>query len=154
MKINSLNHEQSLKQSVKLQTARVQFEQLLFELQNRDLPNGVVISINKFIDEINSISISDENKRKVILIKKIQNKIIKLILKEVNLVPKNYYRNLWSNLGGVGFGIPIGLAIAACFRKTAFIGLGLPIGIAIGITIGSGKDKKALAEGRQLEFEV
>jgi hypothetical protein len=154
MKINSLNHEQSLKQSVKFQTARVQFEQLLFELQNRDLPNGVVISINKFIDEINSISISDENKQKVILIKKIQNKIIKLILKEGNLVPKNYYRNLWSNLGGVGFGIPIGLAIAACFRKTAFIGIGLPIGIAIGITIGSGKDKKALAEGRQLEFEV
>ena len=53
---------------------------------------------NKFIDEINSISISDENKRKVILIKKIQNKIIKLILKEGNLVVGRPIAEIESNM--------------------------------------------------------
>jgi hypothetical protein len=81
-------------------------------------------------------------------------RLIKLIEKEVKLVPKNYYRNLWLTLGMAGFGIPIGVAFGASLGNMAFIGVGLPIGLAFGIALGTGMDKKALAEGRQLDLEI
>lgn len=154
MKINGLNQEPGIKQSLKLEKARFQFKKLLFDLQNRNLQDGLVISINKFIDEINSSSISGENIRKVILIKKIQNKIIKLLVKEGNLVPKNYYKNLWLSIGMATIGIPFGVLLGTSLGNMAFMGLGLPIGMVIGIAVGVGKDKKALSDGRQLDIEI
>jgi hypothetical protein len=47
---------------------------------------------------------------------------------------------------GVAFGISLG--------NLGLLGLGLPIGMAVGVGVGSMMDKKALQEGRQLDFEV
>ncbi len=88
------------------------------------------------------------------IIKKKQTRIIKLLEKEVKLVPKNYYRNLWLVLGMVTFGIPIGVAFGTSLGNMAFIGIGLPIGLAIGIAVGSGLDKKAFEEERTLDVEI
>ncbi|MFA5010789.1 MAG: hypothetical protein WC644_02440 [Ignavibacteria bacterium] len=152
MKINELNPKPDIEKSVKLKETYVKFDKLLFELRKRDLPDGPVISINKDIDKMNSTSISEDDMRK--LIKKIQSRIIQMLEKELKLVPKNYYRNIWAGLGMAAFGIPIGAAFGASLGNMAFLGIGLPIGLAIGIAFGSGMDKKAFEEGRQLDVEI
>jgi hypothetical protein len=152
MKINELNQKPGIQKNIKLNELYVQFEKLLIELQKRDLPVGLVRSINKDIEEMNLTSISEGDMFKIL--KKKQISIIKLLEKEVNLVPKNYYRNLWLALGMAVFGIPIGVLVGASFGNMAFLGIGLPIGLPIGIAVGSRMDKKAFEEGRQLDLEI
>lgn len=152
MKINEIIQKPDIEKNVKLKEAYIQFEKLLFELRKKNLPVGLVISINKDIEELNSTFSSGEVMRKKI--KKIQTKIINLLEKEIKLVPKNYYSNLWLTLGMAAFGIPIGVALGASIGNMAFIGIGLPIGLAVGIAVGSEMDKKALKEGRQLDMEI
>lgn len=152
MKINDLNQKQDIENNVKLKEAYIQFEKLLFELRKKDLPDGLVMSINKDIEELNSISSSGDELRKTV--KNIQARIIKILEKEMKLVPKNYYRNLWLSLGMGVFGIPIGVALGASFGDMTFLGIGLPIGLAVGLAVGSGMDKKAFEEGRQLDVEI
>ncbi|HPI19196.1 MAG TPA: hypothetical protein PKY56_02395 [Candidatus Kapabacteria bacterium] len=152
MKINELNQKPDIENDVKLKKVYIQFEKLLFELRKKDLPDGLVTSINDDIEELNSTSASGDELRKVI--KKIQAKMIKILEKEVKLVPKNYYSNLWLAIGTGSFGVPIGVAFGAMLGNMAFLGIGLPIGLAIGFSIGSGMDKKAYEEGRQLDVEI
>ena len=73
--------------------------------------------------------------------------------KELNLVTKNYYQNLWMALGLSVFGVPMGIGLSFALRGDislmgAFLAMGLPIGLAI----GAGMDKKAAKEGRQLDI--
>ena len=87
------------------------------------------------------------------LLKK-QTKIIKSLEKEFKIVTKNYYRKVWVALGMAAFGIPLGVVFGAILGNMAFLGIGLPIGMVIGIAVGSGLDKKALDENRQLDVEL
>jgi hypothetical protein len=130
----------------------LQFEKFLTELRKKELPDGLVMAINKDIEALNTTSGSGNERRKSI--RKIQTRLIKLIEKEVKLVPKNYYRNLWQTLGMAAFGIPIGAVFGASLGNMAFLAVGLPIGMAVGIAHGTGLDKKAQAEGRQLDIEI
>lgn len=152
MKINELNQTSGIDNNVKLVETHLQFEKLLVELRKRELPVGLVVSINRDIEDLNSISGSGNELRKVI--RKKQTRIIKLLEKELKLVPKNYYRNLWLVVGMAGFGIPIGVAFGASQGNMANYGVGFPIGLAIGIAVGSGMDKKAFKEGRQIDLEI
>ncbi len=152
MKIDELYQKADIDKNVELKQTYLQFEKLLFELRKRKLLDKVVISVNKEIGELNSTAIAVDDMRKII--KKTQTRIINLLEKEVKLVPKNYYRNLWLVIGMPAFGLPIGVAIGSILGNMAFLGIGLPIGLAIGITIGSLMDKKAFEEGRQLDVEI
>ena len=87
-------------------------------------------------------------------IKKSQTGILKLVEKELKLVPKAHYRNIWLAVGMSAFGISIGVAFGLVFGNMAFLGLGLPLGMAIGVGVGTGMDKKAFEEGRQLDVEI
>ncbi len=53
MKINELNQKPDSEKNVKLKETFIQFEKPLFELRKRDLPDGLVMSINKDIEEMN-----------------------------------------------------------------------------------------------------
>ena len=83
-----------------------------------------------------------------------QASILKQIEKELKIVPINYYQNLWMIFGFTSFGLPIGVAIGLSLGNIAYLGVGLPFGFIIGNAIGSSMDKKALAEGRQLNIEI
>jgi hypothetical protein len=152
MNINELNQRPGIDKNVRLLETYLQFEKLLIELRKRELPVGLVVSINRDIEELNSISNSGVELRK--MIRKKQSKIITLLEKELKLVPKNYYRNLWLVIGMAGFGIPIGIAFGASQGHSANYGVGFPIGLAIGIAVGSVMDKKAFKEGRQIDLEI
>ena len=151
MKLHELNHRPD-NEDFKLNGIYSQFTKLLIELEKRELPDEIVISINSDIDEINSITNIGTELRKQI--KQRLQRIIKLLEKDLKLVPRNYYRNIWMAKGMAVFGIPMGAAFGTSLGNMAYLGIGLPIGLAIGLGFGIGMDKKALKEGRQLDIEI
>ena len=128
------------------------FEKFLAELRKQDLPDNVVLSINKDIDELNSITTS-VRVYKALITKKLTSQV-QILEKELKFVCKNHYRNAWFAIGMTVFGVPIGVAFGASMGNMAFLGIGLPIGMVIGMAIGAHKDKKASEEGRQLDIEI
>ncbi len=151
MKLHELNQRPE-NEDLKLNEIYSQFRKLLIELKKRELPDEIVISINNDIDEINSITNTGNELKKQI--KQKLQRIIKLLEKDLKLVPINYYRNMWMALGMAVFGIPMGAAFGTSLGNMAYLGIGLPIGLAIGLGFGNGMDKKALKEGRQLDIEI
>ena len=140
-----------IEQNKKLGNAFERLENILTELEKRELPRETVIYINNEIEQINSISESEEELTKPL--NRTRTEILKLLEKELKLVPKNHYRNLWMALGMAAFGVPLGVAFGTSFGDMSFLAIGLPIGMVIGLAVGSGMDKKALEEGRQLDIE-
>lgn len=152
MIIKELEANLAIANNDKLKAAFVQFEKLLFELRKRELPDGIVASINNEIDKLNSVEgLPGEFKK---ALKKSKASVLKVLEKEAKLVPKKYYRNLWLSLGTGIFGIPIGFIVAKGAKNMALIGAGMPIGSLIGAAVGERKDRKALAEGRQLDVDI
>jgi hypothetical protein len=129
-----------------------EFGRLIDLLKKRDLPAELVSTINQDIEGINSLSVANKELLKQVRIAELR--ILKLIEKEQKLVPKNTYRTRWMAIGMAGIGIPIGVAFGASQGNMAFLAIGIPIGMAIGIGIGTGMDKKAMEEGRQLDIEI
>ncbi len=152
MEINALKVRKSIESNKKLTDLHAQFEKLLSELRKRELPDKVVQSINTNIDLIGPAM--EPEKAYLKQLRKTQTDILRLIEKELKLVPKNHYRNVWLAVGIAAFGVPLGVAIGAGIGNMAFMGIGLPIGIPIGLAIGTGLDKKAADEGRQLDVEI
>ena len=152
MNILSLELSTDINSNSNLKERVEHFENLLNELRKKALPDALIQSINKVVEEINAAS-TQEKALKNFLRKK-QSVIIRMVEKEVKFVPKFYYRNLWMALGMSAFGIPLGVVFSMSLKNMAFIGIGLPIGMAIGIAVGTAMDKKAFAEGRQLDVVI
>lgn len=152
MEINKLKKRDGIDSNKKLTDLYVQFGKLLSELRKRNLTDKVVQSINTNIDLINPALETEEQWRKQL--RKTQSDILRLIEKELKLVPKNHYRNIWLALGIAAFGVPLGVAFGASLGNMAFMGIGMAMGIPVGLAIGTGLDKKAADEGRQLDVEV
>lgn len=130
-----------------------EINRLITELNQRDLPDGLYAKIATELQIMRGFSTENEKVLKNEL-KKGRGRILKILEKEVRLVPKNYYRNQFTAIGITAYGIPMGVAFGAALGNMAFLGVGLPLGLAIGVAIGTQKDKKAAEEGRQLETEI
>lgn len=129
-----------------------QFIELIVLLNSKNLPANSIEMINYQVQELNVSELTGNSF--LHLLKKKQAKILKFIEKEVKLVPKNYYRNLWLALGLSAFGIPLGVAIGLSAKNMGLLGIGLPIGILIGMALGISLDKKAKEKGNQLDIEL
>ena len=152
MNIIELKERENISDNIKLSRIYVQLGELLKNLKKKELTPEIIKSINGDIEELNSSSLTSNELIKLVKLK--QTKIIKVVEKELKIVPKNYYRNLWLILGMSVFGIPIGVAFGSSIGNMGLLGIGLPIGMGIGIVVGSGMDKKAFKEGRQLDIEI
>jgi hypothetical protein len=152
MQLQELKRQPDPNQSQKLQQAYNQLNQLLAALSTRKLPDEVVSSINSEIDTINAASGSEKEIKSQL--RKSQTRILRVIEKELKLVTKHHYRNLWMVLGMSAFGIPLGVAFGLSLGNMGLLGIGLPIGMAIGLAVGSGMDQKAQASGRQLDLDI
>lgn len=138
--------------NIKIANSIKQFNSLIKLLNDKNLTLNVIKKINYDITELNSSQVMGTALSH--LIKKKQNKIIKLTEKELKIVPKNYYRNLWMVLGMSAFGLPLGVAFGLSLGNIGLLAIGLPIGMAIGTLVGSKLDKKALESGKQLDIEL
>ena len=153
MTIIKLRGVKNLESDIRLSQLYSQFDILLSELRKRELPDAIVETINKEVEEINtSNSLTTNDLRKVI--KKKQTAILRLLEKELKLVPKNYYRTLWLALGMTVFGMPLGVLAGVLLGKPGLFAIGLPIGVAIGVMVGTAMDKTAAKENRQLNLEI
>lgn len=135
----------------KLQKIYTEYSGLLRELAKKELPERLIASVNQDIAALNALSNGSELGKAV---RSRQRTLIKLLEKELKIVPKNYYRNLWMLLGMTAFGLPLGTAFGLSVGNIGLLSLGLPVGMAIGMAVGMNMDKKALAEGRQLDIEL
>lgn len=140
------------KASPKFELRISKLKDLLQELQKFDLPEHIITFINTEIADINELKGRDKKDGRIV--QKHQQNILRKLEKELKIVPKNHYRNLWMALGMSVFGIPMGVALGAGLGNMAFLGIGLPIGMSIGLALGSGMDQKAAKEGRQLNFST
>ena len=152
MQIINLPPKPGIEQDKSVQLAYSPFEILLLELRKRQLPDTLTLSINQHIEALNANSDTGTTWRKAV--KKAQTSILKMLEKEIKVVPKNHYRKLWMVVGMSAFGLPLGVSFGKSMGNMGMLGLGLPIGMAIGLALGSGMDKKALAEGRQLDIDL
>jgi len=152
MGITELTKRPSIENNSRLRSKYFQFEKLLNELNTKELTNEIVLAINNNIKQLNAITNSEKELGKQL--RKSQTTILKIIEKDLKLVPKNHYRNTWLAIGMSAFGIPLGVAFGASLGNMAFIGIGLPIGMAIGIAVGTSMDKKASDNGKQLDIEI
>ncbi|MEO4005967.1 hypothetical protein [Flavobacterium sp. CAU 1735] len=152
MKIIELKEIQNTSENSKLPPLYTQFQKLLEELRKKELPDTLIESINKDIEVLNTTTLTDDKLRK--LFKEKQTKIVRLVEKEVKIVPQKYYMTLWLAIGMSAFGIPLGTVLGLSLGNMGLLGIGLPIGMAIGIAVGTNMDKKALQEGRQLDVVI
>jgi len=129
-----------------------QLQNLLNLLEQKKISPETLQKINLETEAINSTSLRDKDLHK--MLKEKQNHIIKTLEKDHKIVPRNYYRNIWLAAGMGAFGLPIGVAFGLLIGNIALLSIGLPIGMAIGIGVGTSLDKKAEAEGRQLDIEI
>lgn len=147
-----LNSRQNSFTDDKLIKTYSQFGELLNQLRKKELPDHITKLTNDCVDQINSSTLTETQLTK--FIKQKQTSILKQVEKELKIVPKNHYRNLWMVLGMSAFGLPIGAAFGLSLGNIGLLALGLPIGIATGLALGSSLDKKASTEGRQLDIEI
>lgn len=150
MEITQLEKRPNIEQDKKLNDKFAHFEKLINELKKKEIPSDIVSSINQNIEEVNSFLGTNKDFR--VQIRKSQDRILKLINKELKLVPKNFYRFRWMSMGISIFGVPLGVILGSSTGIWGLFGVGLPIGVIIGMAIGAGMDKKAFKEGRQLDI--
>lgn len=129
------------------------FDKLIAALQHSEIPDNVAESINREVDSVNEAAAGTEEQL-LKQVAKAQRNILNIASKELKLVPKNFYRLLWTSLGMAAFGIPIGVAFGASVGNMGLMAVGLPIGLAIGIAVGTVLDKKAKEEGKQLDLDI
>ncbi len=152
MELTKIDRDSSSYQNEKLTCAYDQLDSLLSALAKKEIPDEIIVSINDKIEHISHYTASEKDSIK--RIKKTQLNILKLVEKELKIIPKNHYRNTWLALGMATFGIPLGVVFGTSFGNMAFLGIGLPIGMVIGLAVGTGLDKKARDEGRQIDFDI
>ncbi len=152
MNISPLNQRNSIFNNLKEKNNYDQLQQLLTAVAEKDIPDSVIEKINLVINSLNNIE--EGNTRFQKMIKKAEADILKLLEKELKILPINHYKKLWMVLGMSAFGIPLGVAFGNSVGNLGLLGLGFPIGMGIGIFVGISQDKKAIDEGRQLAFEA
>jgi hypothetical protein len=151
MKLEKLKISHTPGESKKLIKASKVYEKLLRELRSREIPDDIISIANHETEAINNSRSIDTLLAKEI--KKATHRMIKLLTKQLNLVPKNHYRTMWMGIGMAAFGVPLGVSYGVVFDNMAFMGIGIPIGMVIGMAVGISMDKKAISEGRQLDID-
>ena len=150
--IIELTQKPGTDRSEKLNKHLTKLEQLLQALGKKDLSEKAEQVINTAVHAVNHFHGNDRELAPQV--KTAYSSLYNYVTKELNLVPKGFYQQMWIALGMVLFGMPLGIAMGTALDNFAFIGIGLPIGLPIGIAIGNQKDKKAEEEGRQLDMSV
>ena len=151
MDIIELKERADITENIKLSRIDIQYRELIKELRKKELPNTIIELVNQDIEDLNSTPLTSNEFGKSV--KQKQVKIIKLLEKELKIVPKNHYRKLWGGLWSSLFAIPFGIGVALDLSLVylCLIGIGFPVGAVIGVLWGSRMDTKASKEGRQLD---
>ena len=122
------------------------FIQILTSLQNRDLSDAEVQSIELELDALDLNSSSSEGKK---YFSKAFKQFQKYLKDTFSLTTEGYYTNL-----GVAFGSSFGIFFSVIFfsssERSMGISMGIGLGMIAGLIIGRNLDAKAKAAGRMI----
>lgn len=134
----------------KLQKNYKRFDFLINELHGHDLSRKSMTLINQCIDAINN---TQEESTLLRLIRGSQNKIVRNLTKTHGIVPKGYYKKLWTILGISAVGLPAGVILGLILNSMDFVWVGWVISFIICFRVGKSKDREVSKFGRQLNFK-
>ena len=152
MEIKALQIKSKFSHDKKLSEKMLSFQQLITELNKKDIPVEMAHSLNRDIEDINQFAGSAKDRVK--LLRKKQTQMLARLEKELKLVTINHYRNQWLAVGMSVFGLPIGVAFGLSLGNLGLLGIGLPIGMGTGVLVGAAMDKKAKESGKLLNVEL
>lgn len=152
MNINKIKDRQNLSQQPKLEEGINNLNTYISVLQQREIPQDLILKLNIEIDAFNAIT--DHPKKLKRALSKRQYKMVNLVEKQLKIVPINHYQNTWLALGIGVFGVPLGVVFGSVLNNISFLAIGMPIGMVLGIAIGTQMDKKAKEEGRQIAVQL
>ena len=142
MTIEQLKDIKGIDDNKRLLKAYKRMQALINALTIREIPAEILNAINPDIQKINNFSGTQVELRKCL--RKTYSKTLRLLEKKLGWVVKDHYRNLWLSIG-----VALGVVFSASFDNN---GMGLIIGMVVGITVGVNLDKKAAADGKQLDL--
>lgn len=135
----------------KLHQSYQRFARLIRALQDHNVPPETEERINRTVSDVDSVpSDSRELNRRI---NRAYRRVTSISEEELKLVAPGHYQVLWMSIGLAAFGIPFGMLFGVLMDNLGLFGIGLPMGLAIGMSVGIGMDKKAAADGRQLDVE-
>lgn len=140
----------NIDQQSKLVKSFHKIQVLVDELNKKEIPEVIQDQINQKIEKISAFSGSDVQLSK--LISGTYREILKLVRKELGIVPRHFYQNLWMALGLSVFGVPLGFVYAAATDNPGLFSVGIAMGLPIGLAIGMQMDKKKEREGKQIQI--
>ena len=149
--IKNCSERKNIDHNKRLVKAYSRIQLLIEELNKKEIPDEIAILINSNIKLVDSFEGSEKELTR--LINKTCSRILDQVKKELGLVTKHYYQNIWMAIGMTVFGMPFGILWFAILQNPAFIAIGLPMGLPIGMAIGIQKDKKAKEENKQLQID-
>ncbi len=150
MNIEKLKIRQSTSHNSKLTKAYHKMDNIIDALQKKEISQNIWNVINTDIKMINAF-IGTE-KALIKTLRKTAVKILKFVEEELQYVSKHHYRNQWMALGIAVFGVTLGTVFSSILDNYSFMSIGIPIGMVIGMSYGTTLDKKAEADGKQLEL--
>lgn len=127
-------------------------EELIIELQDRELPPEVVVELNMEIAHLNAIV--EDHKKLFKALKRVKKNVLKILHDDLGLVPKNYYRNFGLAIGMSVIGVPIGVLLSELLNDYSYVAFGFLLGMIAGLAIGNLFDKNALENNQQLQLEI
>src|SRR5690606_1818717 len=100
----------------------MQLNQFFVELNKKKIPDSIVNHINKEVEELNNIIDSDGLQK---LVKQKQSILVRLLEKELKMVPINYYLNMRISLVMTALGITLAVAIISSLGNFALFTIGV-----------------------------
>tara|TARA_R110002033_G_scaffold119307_1_gene162711 strand:- start:126 stop:614 length:489 start_codon:yes stop_codon:yes gene_type:complete len=146
---NALEHFKGLesKTNVKAEIKTYQkFIQILLSLENSDLTDSEIRSIEQQLDVLDLNESTAKNKK---YYSKRFKQFQKYLKDTFSLTPKGYYTNLGIGLGS-SFGIIFGIVVLSNFERSMGISFGIALGMLIGLVIGRHLDSQAKAAGKMI----
>ena len=119
------------------------FISIFTDLNNRDLSEEQLKSIEEKLDSLNFNENSDNRKKHF---KQKLNLFVGYLKEKLSLISKGYYTAI-----GMSLGMSFGVAFGAAFENVSY---GLIFGMLIGMIIGTVKDSKAKKEGKVLSTNL
>lgn len=142
---NALDHFKNLEsKTTKKSEIKIyrKFIQILTSLENSDLLDAEIQSIEQQLDVLHLKANTTNNKK---ALKQFQ----KYLKDTFSLTPKGYYTNLGIGLGS-SFGIVFGIVVLSNFERTLGISFGIALGMLIGLVIGRNLDSQAKDAGKMI----
>ena len=142
---NALDHFKNLEsKTTKKSEIKIyrKFIQILTSLENSDLLDSEIQSIEQQLDVLQLNANTTKNKKAL-------KQFLKYLKDTFSLTPKGYYTNLGIGLGS-SFGIIFGIVVLSNFERSLGISFGIALGMLIGLVIGRNLDSQAKDAGKMI----